>query len=166
MNRNIIIILVVAVAIVVTVFVISNKSGSKESFGNATMKLLEDNKTVLACTDAKSLYDMMLTVNNEDKENPEKDDTKSNLSQAMIDFEDATTQFNTKLEIFYQNDPAGFESAQYMMGDAVSQMVAVSTLETVGSITSDERKEYLDIQFCGVEPKEGWMSPLEYIEIR
>lgn len=163
MNRNIIILIVVAVAIVVTVFMISNKDDAVKDFGNATMKLLEDNKTVLACDDAKNLYSMILKMNNEDKENPEKYDMDDNLSQAMIDFEEATTKFNNNLEIFYQNDPAGFESAQYMMGDAVSQIVVVSTMETVGSITSDESKEYLNIQFCGAKPKEGWISPLDQL---
>ena len=161
MKRNIIILIIVAVAIVVTVFVVSNKGGASKNFGNATMKLLEDNTTILACDDAKTLYGMILNMNNEDKINPEKYDTEDNSSQAMIVFEEATMKFNSNLEIFYKNDPAGFESAQYMMGDAVSQMVVVSTMETVGSITSDESNEYLEITFCGAKPKDGWVSPFE-----
>lgn len=161
MKRNIIILIIVAVAIVVTVFVVSNKDDVAKDFGNATMKLLEDNKTVLACSDAKNLYSMILKMNNEDRENPEKYDVEDNSSQTMKDFENATMKFNNNLELFYKNDPAGFESAQYMMGDAVSQMVEVSTMETVGSITSDESKEYLDIVFCGAKPKDGWVSPFD-----
>ena len=161
MIRNIIILMVVAVAIVVAVFVISNKGEVSEDFGNATIKLLEDNKTVLACDDAKTLYSMILKMNNEDRETPEEFDSENNTSQGMIEFEDATMKFNSKLEIFYQNDPAGFESAQYMMGEAVSQMVVVSTMESVGSITSKESTEYLNIQFCGAKPKDGWVSPFD-----
>ena len=161
MKRNIIILMVVAVAIVVTVFVVSSKDAVPKNFGNATMKLLEDNKSALACDDAKALYGMILNMNDEDKINPEKYDSKDSSSQAMLDFEDATMKFNGNLEIFYKNDPAGFESAQYMMGDAVSQMVVVVAMETSGSITNDESKEYLDIMFCGAKPKDGWVSPFE-----
>ena len=161
MMRNIIILMVVAVVIVITVFVVSNKGGVPKDFGNATMKLLEDNKTVLACDDAKALYSMILKMNSDGSGTPEEFSDKDSLSQAMIDFEDATMKFNTNLEVFYQNDPAGFESAQYMMGDAVSQMVVVSTMETVGDIASDESKVYLDVTFCGVTPKDGWVSPFD-----
>ncbi len=161
MKRNIIILMVVAVAIVVTVFVVSNKDAVPKNFGNATMKLLEDNKSALACDDAKTLYGMILKMNNEDRETPEEYDIEDNASQAMIDFENATIKFNSNLEILYKADPAGFESAQYMIGDAVSQMVVVSTMESVGSITSDESKEYLDIQFCEAKPKDGWVSPFD-----
>ena len=161
MKRNIIILIIVAVAIVVAVFVVSKKDGVPKDFGKATMKLLEDNQTILACDDAKALYSMILKMNSDGSGTPEEFSDKDSSSQAMIDFEDATMRFNTNLEIFYQNDPAGFESAQYMMGDAVSQMVVVSTMETVGAITSDESKVYLDVTFCGVTPKDGWISPFD-----
>ena len=167
MNRNIIIFIIVSVVVAVIVFFAITKKSSN-NFGDATVLLLEEGRYVLACDDANSIYKIILDMQKEYAEDPEKysgldniSDNPENLSKTMKEFEESMNDFNAKLQVLYAGDEVKLEAVLDMVGRKIAEIMQVSILESFKMISKEDSKEYINIEFCGADPKEGWVSPFD-----
>ena len=167
MNRNIIIFIIVSVVVAIIVFfAITNKSSN--NFGDATVVLLEEDRYSLACDDAKYIYDIILDMQEEYTEDPNKysgldniSDNPEDLSKTMKKFDKSMNDFNNKLQILYAGDEVKLEAVLDMIGRSIAEIMQVSILESFKRISKEDSEEYIDIEFCDAEPKEGWVSPFD-----
>ena len=167
MNRNIIIFIIVSVVVAgIVFFAITKKSAN--NFGDATVMLFEEGKDALACDDAKSIYKIILDMQKEYTDDPQKysgldniSDNPEEMSKTMKEFEKSMNDFNTKLQILYANDETKLEAVLDMVGRKIAEIMQVSILESFKMISKEDSKEYINIEFCGVDPKEGWVSPFD-----
>ena len=167
MNRNIIIFIIIGVVVaIIVVFAMTNKSSN--NLGDATVVLLEEGKDSLACSDAKSIYEIILDMQEEYAEDPNKysgidniSDNPEDLSKTMKEFENSMNEFNNKLQILYANDETKLEEILDMIGRRIAEIMQVSILESFKMISKEDSEEYINIEFCGAEPKEGWVSPFD-----
>ncbi len=167
MNRNIIIFIIVSVVVAIIVFFAITKKSSN-NFGDATIVLLEEGRFSLACDDAKSIYGIILDMQKEYAEDPEKysgldniSDNPGDLSKTMKKFEKSVNDFNNKVQILYAGDEVKLEASLDMIGRRFSEIMQISILESFKRISKEDSKEYINIEFCGAEPKEGWVSPFD-----
>lgn len=167
MNRNIIIFIIISVVVAVIVFFAMTRKSSN-NFGDATVVLLEEGRYSLACDDAKSIYEIILDMQKEYSEDPSKysgldniSDNPENLSKTMKEFEKSMNDFNNKLQILYANDEVKLETVLDMVGRRIAEIMQVSILESFKMISKKDSEEYINIEFCGAEPKEGWVSPFD-----
>lgn len=140
-----------------------DESFADKNFGRETIKLIESGKIEIACEDAKHIINMIGNINKDFANNPELsgDMAPDKMTDSMKVFEATMDVFGKELEDKYSKDEAKMNAIYQSIGDGFSNIFQVTVMTHLGLIDKAKQDEYVDVTFCGVAPKEGYVSPLD-----
>ncbi len=140
-----------------------DESFADKNFGKETISLIESGKIMIACEDAKHIINMIGNINKDFADNPELsgDMAPNKMTDSMKIFEATMDFFGKELENKYSKDEAKMNEIYQSIGDGFSNIFQVTVMTHLGLIDKARQDEYVDVTFCGVAPKEGYMSPLD-----
>lgn len=179
--KKFLVIILILVALVGVTFFIYNKLSKKDSvsqdstsininesfadrnFGKATMDLIDKGDISIACSDAKSIVNMIENINTDfaTNDNLSLDMSPENMTESMKIFEATMDIFGKQLEEKYSKDITKMEEVYNNIGNGFTNVFQVVLMKHLGIIDDSKVNEFIDVTYCGVEPKEGYISPLE-----